>query len=163
MKCFAQACTPTDCIPRIVSYALTLVKNGSAPNPSQIRPAWGTRPMFITGPNAMFTPFPRCSCPIATPRARISERLHLYLSKGQLEVSQNIIKTYVAAALMPAGKTVVKSVPYTPSGESERHRPGKSSTGGVFPAQRPTAVPTPVVTLTFCSSVKLAIFNPSVS
>ena len=79
--------------------------------------------------------------------------------------SQNIdnIKTYVAAALIPAGKPVTKSAARTPSGESSRHRPGKSSTGGVFPTQRPPAKPTPVVILTFCSRVKEVILKPKKS
>ena len=68
----------------------------------------------------------------------------------------NYFQTYVDAALMPAGKAVTKSAILTPSGESWRHRPGKSPTAGVFPEQTPLAQPIPVVILTFCSSVKVA-------
>jgi len=77
MKCFAYNCTPANCIPRIVSYALTPTKNGSAPNPSQFRPPWAIRPVFVIVPSAMLTPLPTCSFPIATPRARIRERFHV--------------------------------------------------------------------------------------
>ena len=66
----------------------------------------------------------------------------------------------MVAALMPAGKAVTKSAARTPSGESSRQRPGKSSTGGVFPTHRPSSQPTPVVILTFCSRVKVTILKP---
>src|SRR5260370_41292983 len=42
----------------------------------------------------------------------------------------NTKMTYVVAALMPAGKAVAKSAKRTPSGESSRHRLGKSPTEG---------------------------------
>jgi hypothetical protein len=67
--------------------------------------------------------------------------------------------TYVDAALMAAGKTVAKSAKRTPSGESSRQRPGKSLMGGIFPTQRPYIQPTPVVTLTFCSSDQVEIYK----
>ena len=148
----------------MVSYALTPAKNGSAPKPSQFRPPWAMRPMFIIGPSAMLTPLPTCSSPIAIPRARRSERFHLHFAqKISLEAhkTKNNVRTYVVAALTPAGKAVAKSAKRTPSGESSRHRPGKSPTGGIFPTQRPFIQPTPVVILTFCSSVKVATLKPN--
>ena len=42
----------------------------------------------------------------------------------------------------------------TPSAESSRQSPGHGPTAGMFPTQRPPIHPTPVETLTFCSSVK---------
>ena len=137
----------------MVSYAPTPARNGSAPKPSQLRPPWATRPMFIIGPRAMLTPLPTCSLPIATPRARSNERFHLQLS--QLAYERRIgsrLNTDVDAALMAAGKTVAKSAKRTPRGESSRQRPGKSPMGGILPTQRPFIQPTPVVTLTFSSS-----------
>src|SRR6266571_7216331 len=138
MKWPATACTPEDCRPMIVSYALTLAKNGSAPKPSQLRPPWATRPKFIIGLRAILTPLPACSWPIAAPRARSSQRCHLQC-QNQLERSQCLInaRTHVVAALIGAEKAVTKSALRTPSEEPSRHRPGKLPTEGIFPLQRP--------------------------
>ena len=82
-------------------------------------------------------------------------------------------EAHVAAAFMPAGNAVTRSANRTPSGASykrpqhlrgtpprqrggntSKQRPGKSPTGGMFPTHGPFIQPTPVVILTFSSSVK---------
>lgn len=83
--------SPTLCLHAYVN-TLRQLKNGYSQHT--------TRPRFIIGPKAMLTPLPLCSWPIATPRWRMRERCH------------------VEAALIPAGKTVAKSVSRTPRGES---------------------------------------------
>ena len=108
----------------------------------------------------MLTPLPTCSLPTATPRARSNERFHLpFIPNSRTGKSgQSSINTHVDAALILAGKTVTKSALITPRVESIRQRPGKSPMGGILPLQRPFSQPTPVVTLTFCSSDQLAIY-----
>ena len=93
--------------------------------------------MFIIGPNPTFTPLPLNSCPIAFPRALINVRLN------------------VAAALIPAGNAVTKSVRRTPSGLSSRQSPGNAPDGGMLPTQRPFIQPTPVETFAFWASVSV--------
>ncbi len=52
---------------------------------------------------------------------------------------------YVAAMLMPAGKTDTRSALRTPTGLSSRHSPGKliDWMEGVFPMHGPACQPTP--------------------
>ena len=109
----------------------------------------------------MLTPLPTCSFPTAALRARSNERFHLSFVPDSLKekAGKGAINTHVDAALILAGKTVTKSAPFTPRVESTRQRPGKSSTGGILPPQRPFIHPTPVVMLTFCSSDQSAIYT----
>src|ERR1700733_6233970 len=72
-------------------------KYGSAPKPSQFRPAAGARPSGpATGANATLAPFPRNSWPRAYPLAYIKSRLK------------------VAPVVIPAGNTETRSTFLTP-------------------------------------------------